>query len=474
MADSIQGAETGADESMVICHNGQGVELHGTLIKLSRFQVTFEIYSPPGVLRLSESLSQFKILIHGCIAYSGRAVITNLIHLGAVVVCEAGLGEEGVNLAVEFSVQDRASLRSGFERFLKDCGQTNRVLPEFKVVMADMQSFFLDLRLWLEQVELMVRSEPNGDRLQLERGLLESLHQPILPAVAPVLEHFETLANKVEPAWQPAHRAYMRRQIHPMVMCSPFLYRTFQKPLGYAGDYEMVNMMLRDPYEGASMFAKLINRIFLNTPPVVAHRNRIDYLVRHLNNETGAAAAKGKTLRVFNVGCGPAKEIQRFLADNEFSNRVDFTLLDFNEETVAYTSKILGEISSRHHRQTRIQMIKRSVHQMLRDSSKPVTAQKYEFVYCAGLFDYLSDPVCKRLVNLMYDMLVPGGLLIVTNVSTSNPSRNWMEYVLDWHLLYRGTRDLEVLVPESAPLSVQAIGDAVNMSLEIRKPANGS
>ena len=121
-------------------------------------------------------------------------------------------------------------------------------------------------------------------------------------------------------------------------------------------------------------------------------------------------------------------------------------------------------------------MFKRSVHQVLKDAAKAGAGPKYDLVYCAGLFDYLSDQVCKRLMTYLYDLVAPGGLLIATNVSTSNPSRNWMEYVLDWHLIYRSARQLSSLAPE-APLAerpVKAIGDAVNISLELRKPANGN
>ena len=464
-------------ESLVICQSGLGVALRATLLKLSRFQAVFEIYSPPGVLRMSESLNEFKILIQGRLLYSGRAVITNLIHMGSIVVCEAALDETCLDMSAAASVGDPAALQASFEQFLKECSRTFRINSEFKVVMADMQTFFLDLRLWMEQMELTVRSQPAGDRLQRELDLLHSLEHPVLPAVAPVLEKFEVLSNQIEPDQQATHRAYMKRQIHPLVMCSPFLYRTFQKPLGYAGDYEMVNMMLRDPFEGGSMFAKLVNRIFLDTPPVVAHQSRIEYLTRHLTDEVRRAAARGRPLRVFNVGCGPAKEIQNFLSEQDLSSRAQFTLLDFNEETLAFATQALGEVKSRHNRGTSIQMLKRSVYQMLKDSGKPVGGAKYDLVYCAGLFDYLSDQVCKRLTNLMYDMVAPGGLLITTNVSSANPSRNWMEYVLDWHLLYRSAAQFAALVPEGAPLdsfSVQAIGAGVNIALEVRKPDNAS
>jgi extracellular factor (EF) 3-hydroxypalmitic acid methyl ester biosynthesis protein len=114
---------------------------------------------------------------------------------------------------------------------------------------------------------------------------------------------------------------------------------------------------------------------------------------------------------------------------------------------------------------------------MLKDAGKSSGELKYDLVYCAGLFDYLSDQVCKRLMNLFYSLVAPGGLLLCTNVSTTNPSRNWMEYVLDWHLLYRDAQQFAALSPDAAPLenaSVEGIGTGVNIALEVRKPEHAN
>jgi extracellular factor (EF) 3-hydroxypalmitic acid methyl ester biosynthesis protein len=65
------------------------------------------------------------------------------------------------------------------------------------------------------------------------------------------------------------------------------------------------------------------------------------------------------------------------------------------------------------------------VHQILKDSSRAGAGFEvggYDFVYCAGLFDYLSDRICRRLLEVFYDLLAPGGLLVATNVDSSNPS----------------------------------------------------
>jgi len=460
-------------ESLVSCQNSQGLELRATLLKLNRFQAGFEVYGPMGVLRVSEVLNNFRILLQGQPVYAGRAVVSNIIQLGSVTVCEVTLDEACMDLSLVCPVNDLPALQTGFEGFLRDWAKSFKVYPDFKVVMADMQSLFLDLRLWMEQMELVVRSQPAADRLHMERDILMTLQKPVLPLAAPLLEKFEAVANDVQTELQPAHRAYMKRHIHPVVLCSPFLYRTFQKPLGYAGDYEMVNMMLRDPFEGGSMFAKVVNRIFLETPPVVAHQQRISYLNSRLVAEGFRKAARGQRLKVYNLGCGPARELQEFLSSQSLSDRTDLTLLDFNEETIAYTSGVLRDIKNRSGRAATIQMIKRSVHQILKDAGKPVAGDQYDLVYCAGLFDYLSDQVCKRLMNFLYGLVAPGGLLLSTNVSDSNPSRNWMEYVLDWHLIYRNSAQMAAFIPDAAPAdyaSVLAIGDGVNIALEVRRP----
>jgi len=93
MASQLAPTPSETTESLVSCQNSQGVELRATLLKLSRFQVAFEVYSPPGTLQTSEVLSDFRIMIQGQPVYSGRAVVSNLINVGTVLVCEATLDE---------------------------------------------------------------------------------------------------------------------------------------------------------------------------------------------------------------------------------------------------------------------------------------------------------------------------------------------------------------------------------------------
>jgi extracellular factor (EF) 3-hydroxypalmitic acid methyl ester biosynthesis protein len=331
-----------------------------------------------------------------------------------------------------------------------------------------------DLRLWLEQVELGVRLQPADRRAECEHRVLQTLQEPILSALVPAFEKFEALTSKIEKEAQPVHSLYAKHRLHPLVLCAPFMHRTFQKPLGYAGDYEMVSMMTRSPFQGGSIFAKILNTFFLNTPPVVAHRNRIDHLTQTLDFETQRATRRGRRARVFNLGCGPAVEVQRFLTHSPLNQNIEFTLLDFNDETVAYTQRTLDQIKQKNSSASTLRVIKKSVVQLLKENSR-FGRGSYDLVYCAGLFDYLTADVCAKLVDLFYELAAPGGLVLVSNVDASNPSRGWMEYVVDWNLIHRDAQQMAALLPgrvSKDAIRIVAEPTSVNIFAEIRKPEN--
>ncbi len=466
---------SGSKLSIIYCRNSQGAEVRGTLLRLTRHLAVFEVYNPYSILQLSEVLSEFQISINEKTLYSGRAVISNLLNTGIMLILEAALEDEGwTDVDVSNPLRHRQGLKAEMAEFLEDTGRIFRVMPEFKVIVADFQTIFTDLKRWLEQIELCLHSLPTHEHQEAEAYAIEEVATPIIPAIIPISVQFEQVASQIPEDQMGVHRSYIKRQLHPLVLCSPFAYRTFQKPLGYAGDYEMVSMMLRDPYEGATIFAKVINRLCLGMPAVVAHQNRITYLHEQLRAETMRHAARSEPTTFLNLGCGPAQEVQRFMTEDEVSDHASFTLLDFNDETLEHTSRVLYDLRERHHRSTGLNLSKKSVQQVLKEGARGINGAGYNVVYCAGLFDYLSDRICRRLLEIFYQMLAPGGLLIATNVHSSNPSRQWMESVMDWHLVYRDEMQFLALAPESAPpecIQIKADATGVNIFLEVRKPS---
>ena len=459
-------------QSVIKCRNSQGLEVQANLLRLTRYSVVFEVYNPYSILQLSEVLSDFRILANKRLIYRGKAVVSNLLNTGLVLVCEATLEDGWQEVDFLSGVTGESDLGAQFTAFMSEWRAANHVQDPFKVAVADMASALTGVQHWLGSIDVGIRSTATRRRDDLEREIFSCVQQRILEQMIPSMEHFEEVAHQVAEEEVPSHKSYIRREMHPIVLCSPFVYRTYAKPLGYAGDYEMVNMMMRDPYEGASSFAKMLNYAILNTEPVVAHRNRIDYLVNMLDRESNRRFGRGRA-RAFNLGCGPAEEVLRFLRDHDSSDLMEFDLLDFNPETLDYTRDRLDKARMEEGRNTRMRFIPRSVHQILKAAAQPGGDPElggYDVVYCAGLYDYLSQRVGKRLVEFFCSIANPGGLVVVTNVADNNPRKAWMEYVMEWNLIYRNREEMLDLVPAGLPakrVQVKADATGVNLFLEI-------
>jgi extracellular factor (EF) 3-hydroxypalmitic acid methyl ester biosynthesis protein len=463
------------DESLVTFRTSQGLETRASLLRLSRHAAAIEIYSPDVVLRTSEVLSDFRIMVHDRTVYSGRTVIAELLNAGTVTVCEALLDDSFLDTEFFAALGQKDKLSQHFAEFIAHWEKECKVLPEFKVIVADIQTFLISLRGWLEQVELGIRSSPKLDRMLQERSVINELSQRIVSVLDDLFGKFEEIAARLEEDQRPLHRTYIQHHLHPIVLCAPFAYRSYQKPLGYAGDYEIVNMMLRDPQEGSSLFAKAFNVWLLQQGTATAHRNRIKFLKERILEETARAARAGRRANILNIGCGPAWEIQEFMAETQLSNSALFTLMDFNEETLQYAAQVLRQKQQQFHRTSSVELVKKSVQQLLKgvfrtDSLSP--GSKYDLIYCAGLFDYLPDRTCKRLMTLLYQSLAPGGLVLTTNVAPNSPNRGSLELILDWHLIYRDVAKLEALGREEVPpeaLRVRSDETGLNLFLEARK-----
>lgn len=58
-------------------------------------------------------------------------------------------------------------------------------------------------------------------------------------------------------------------------------------------------------------------------------------------------------------------------------------------------------------------------------------------IYSVGLFDYFGLKTGQRLVARMFDLLAPGGVLIVGNMRRGSDLVWPLEFIADWTLNYR-------------------------------------
>jgi extracellular factor (EF) 3-hydroxypalmitic acid methyl ester biosynthesis protein len=450
-------------ESLVAFRNSQGVKANGTLVHLTRNVVVFEVYNPYSIVQLSEVLSDFRVMRGERVVYAGRTVVSNLVSTGLMLIVSATLVDPWTDLA---GIAPGAELEREVYEFVADWESSHDLEPQYQLCVTTIHSFLAELSRWLGQLEAGATAEP-----QREREIINGLQHSLSPKIHELFGRFEEVAGSIAPEDEVAHKAFAQRELHPLMLASPFVHRTFTKPLGYAGDYEMVNMILRNAIEGPNTYARIVNTFVLAREPAAAHRNRIDFLVDLLTCKCKQAAAEGRKFRVLNIGCGPAGETERFIREFADSERAELSLLDFNDETLAYTRGRLDKACRESARKPSLRFIHKSIHDLLKESAKDDTPeQRYDLVFCAGLFDYLSDRICKRLMKLFHSWTLPGGRVAATNVHSRNPIRRFMEHILDWYLIYRDEEGFRSLVPADWKPVVSADSTGVNVYITIDKP----
>ncbi len=456
----------------VAFRTAEGMDWRARLVRLTRHAAAFEATNLAAVLRTSEVLANFKITAGGRVLYLGRAVVSNVIHAGGSLIGEAKLDELGPDTAFFLPpTESPATLAQAYESFFQAWQKHYRISNEFKVLVADVRSYLTGVRHWLEQLEFGLGA--TADRPALERAILDAVAPRIIAAFNGQHERFEEVIYALPPEARAAHQDFVREHWHPLFLGSPFGHRTYHKPIGYAGDYEMMNMIYRNQPEGGSLFEKLIHLLLVSQWPARSVRNRVAHLREHLVAETARVVRAGKTARILNVGCGPAREVQDFLKETPLSDRAEFLLMDFNQETLLHASQKLVEAKRQFSRHTPIRTEQVSVYELLKRTQRNhAGAEQFDLIYCAGLFDYLAPDTCRALMDLWQDSLSPGGLMLVANMTDTKPFRNFIEFVLDWQLIYRDGREFLSLVPERCRETARVIAEpvAVNLFLHLRKP----
>lgn len=227
-----------------------------------------------------------------------------------------------------------------------------------------------------------------------------------------------------------------------------------RKPFGYAGDFEMIDRI----YQYSLSENKNVRRwdeYFQSREACVAVRNRKDFFISLM---TEINSAERKT-RVLNVGSGPARDIHEFYSQCGTSDSVLVDCVDMDENAISYAKGLCSEL---------LEYI--TFHQA--NIFKWRSGETYDFIWSAGLFDYLNDSAFVVLFRRLALMLNPGGHLVVGNFSTNNPTRDYMEFG-EWFLHHRSKEGLIQLAEKceipNIILSIEEEPQGINLFLHLQK-----
>jgi hypothetical protein len=207
---------------------------------------------------------------------------------------------------------------------------------------------------------------------------------------------------------------------------------TYTKPYGYAGDFKIIDNIYQNNPKTIG-FDGLWDHYYLQMTACRATRGRKDDLKKIILDFV--SNNKNKNIRMMDLASGPAREIKELL-DSDHGNlfsRVIFDCYDFDIRSIDYAKKLVNNSPHVNF------YLKNAVRMALtKDISKDIP-QHYDFIYSAGLFDYLDIRVAGRLANNLYSLLNKGGIMLIANFGDkfNNSSAGLMEWVTEWNLIYR-------------------------------------
>jgi extracellular factor (EF) 3-hydroxypalmitic acid methyl ester biosynthesis protein len=222
-------------------------------------------------------------------------------------------------------------------------------------------------------------------------------------------------------------RAFCRDtvQVHPLkdvIHQAPFTKRAYDKPRGYPGDAVVLDWIYG--YEtlpiDADPFVTELHRWEFHTPSCVSVRNRKTVLAAAVDD---MASRRDRPIRVMATACGHLREAEESTAVK--SGRVaEYLALDQDRESLTIA--------------TQASPVVRPIHGSVRGIlANKIRYADLDLVYAAGLYDYLGDAIAIQLTSRLFQMLAPGGRLLIANFNPDLRDIGYLEAYMDWQLIYR-------------------------------------
>ncbi len=240
--------------------------------------------------------------------------------------------------------------------------------------------------------------------------------------------------------WQQFVERFRASRLQSILHEDAFTARAWQKPRGYAGDAVLLDFIYGSEHDWA-------------TPPMSWVGQRLH---RWTTLSSACESVKTRRARIATLIDDVADAMDHphvlSLAAGHFREA---------EFTRAVIRRRLGRMVAIDSDAESLQVIDRDYGRFgvepLQASARDVVSGRFDFgqfdlIYSSGLLDYLSDSLVQKLARNLFEMLRPGGQLVLTNFLEDIEGIGYMEAVMDWNLIYRDRlqmMQMTALIPQS-------------------------
>jgi hypothetical protein len=423
------------------------------------------------VLAPGSILESFELLADGSPIWSGEAVVVR----GS---------EDRIGGRFTSGVLDVHHLRLGATldgRLALLSEQREKLPAEWRAAVADLRQLLEDAKVEMDELEQSESRDPlrAGEE---EMELFARVRARWGTVYYRTVEQLHAMSRSLDRHAAELGRSYATSMLMPLLAACPLQRRAYDKPLGYAGDYRMMELCAAHELDGVGLYGRFLHSVGQDYTLVRAVRERERVIRKAVRQALDVPS--DEPLRVLALAAGPVIELRRLLEETETLARpVEFILVDQEPSAHENAHRQLTRILLERHRGL-LPVTLRCLHFSVRQMIRPQTLEEsrvieevlsnVDLAYSAGLYDYLPERVAAALTRRVFGCLRPGGRMLLGNLMET-PDSTWvMEYVLDWPLIYRDADAMLrlganlPLAPGSAQVTYDTTGRCV--FLDVTKP----
>lgn len=263
-----------------------------------------------------------------------------------------------------------------------------------------------------------------------------------------------------EPDIKKAIGTYIFRETFPFYMLSSFFDRTFRRPGGYVSDSYITELLSQNEPEGDGHLGVYLDRWIRSLPTFLALKNRGGIITATIK-ELAEDWSLESPMPVASIASGAATEILDLYFQPNPSN-VHVTCIDFNHQDLSHAANVSHKWGFRDN----LTFIHDNFF-LLAEGYSQIDISPQQMIYSISMANYLRDREFVRILDWIYDRLLPNGTLILGSFNAANPDRLLLEHILEWHSIYRSAEEIEKLFSHSKfrSLPVQILSDEYGVEL---------
>jgi SAM-dependent methyltransferase len=262
--------------------------------------------------------------------------------------------------------------------------------------------------------------------------------------------------------WDQTIAACRAHPLRRLLEQDPLTARAAAMSRGYQGDAALLDIIYDRDYRAqwripVTPLGEAIFRHTIDCQAPSAVRERRVFLASQID----ACCAANPQAHILAAACGHLRELElsHAVRSGTFGR---FVGLDQDPETLTSVRRNWGPCG--------VEAMTASVTTFLLN---PRRSHRYDFIYVAGLYDYLDDGAARLVTSTLMDLLRPGGRLLIGNFAPETRDAGYMEAFMGWRLIYRDVAALRRLAAGSEQTTAAIVPDTTGAVIYLDLTAAG-